>query len=499
MIKMHEMDEAYQNWNEKEWHIDQYFSRPALLVRFINTKCFGDGSLLLYFIRVAFVSPALNRVLELMEEADKDEEGVLLPKILCNERARMSLKERVDDFYADIKSSTTLTVTSKTLLYIGSYTGLINHHGLLKMGMNAQVQNEVIKEPIFIVSPPRTATTILHRTMSLDRTRFRSFDFSDMNVPLPNLVARWDEEGRKQKGEEGEQFLRSYEFVYPGIVKSIGSMHSLTPLEAEEDLTWLDHGLGHRYRTLFKLYPEYRSKKKGNNDGSWGNVESKEVVEYRYAWLSMIMKIYQRVDIDQWEERSVQDDVPSSEHPTIGLPWIMKDPNHAPHLNELLAEFPDAKFIFIHRNPADIIASLAKLYIVCISMDFLPGSRGSSAKEIGEEAVLRMNYYTKGMIEFTGDHNNKLSSPYSLHGNSTSRIDLSFEEVVRDIPGSIIKIYQQFYPEQDGPSDAAMEAIKDYLKGDKKEKQVSQRRSLEDFHLTKNDVAFADYTDLFLS
>eukprot|EP00985_Skeletonema_marinoi_P001281 scaffold515_cov137-Skeletonema_marinoi.AAC.9 len=207
---MHKMDEAYQNWNEKEWHIDQYFSRPALLVRFIDTKCFGDGSLLLYFIRVAFVSPALNRVLELMEETDKDEEGVLLPKILCNERARMSLKERVDDFYADIKSSTTLTVTSKTFLYIGSYTGLINHHGLLQMGMNAQVQNEVIKEPIFIVSPPRTATTILHRTMSLDRTRFRSFDFSDMNVPLPNLVARWDEEGRKQKGEEGEQFLRSF-------------------------------------------------------------------------------------------------------------------------------------------------------------------------------------------------------------------------------------------------------------------------------------------------
>ena len=110
-----------------------------------------------------------------------------------------------------------------------------------------------------------------------------------------------------------------------------------------------------------------------------------------------------------------------------------------------------------------------------------------------------MNYYTKGMIEFTGDHNYKLSSPYSLHGNSTSRIDLSFEEVVRDIPGSIIEICQQFYPEQDGPSDAAMEAIKDYLKRDKKEKQVSQRRSLEDFHLTKNDVAFADYTDLFLS
>ena len=74
--------------------------------------------------------------------------------------------------------------------WLGSYTGLINHHDLLEMGMNAQVQNEVIKEPVFIVSPPRTATTILHRTMSLDRKRFRSFDFSEMTVPLPNVVPR---------------------------------------------------------------------------------------------------------------------------------------------------------------------------------------------------------------------------------------------------------------------------------------------------------------------
>lgn len=511
--KMHEMDEAYQKWNEDEWHIDEYFSRPAPFFRFINTKCFGDGSALLYFMRVVFVSPALNRVLELMETADKDEDRVMLPKILCNERARMSLTERVDEFYTDVKSSTTLTITAKLLLYLGSYTGLINHYGLLEMGMNAQVQNEVIKEPVFIVSPPRTATTILHRTMSLDRKRFKSFDFSEMTVPLPNVIPRWDEEGRRQKWQEGENFLREYEFVYPGIVKTIGSMHTLSPTEAEEDLSWLDHGLGHPYRSLFELYPEYRSKnkKKQDNDsndvreddGSWGIVESNEVIEYRYAWLSMIMKIHQHVDKNKWEERSAHKDdaSTSSEHPTSGLLWIMKDPNHAPHLNELLAQFPHAKLIFIHRNPADIVTSLAKLYIVCISMDFLPGSRGSSAKEIGEEAVLRMKYYSKGMVDFTREQNSKPSSPYSLqqHGNSTSRIDLRFDDVVQDVPGSIAKIYQQFYPERGGPSVEAMKAMKNYLKQDMKEKQIRQRRSLEEFHLTKDDVAFTEYNQLFLS
>ena len=501
-LKMHQIDSAFFTWNENEWRIDHDFARPSLLARFINTECFGDGSLALYLVRVSLVSPALNRVVQLMEEADKDEKSAL-PKILCNERARTSLQQRVDDFFTDVKSSTSLTVMGKMILYQSSYDGLVNHHGLLQLGMNAHVQNEVIKEPVFIVSPPRTGTTILHRTMALDKSRFRSFDFSDMTIPFPNMVPRWDDQGRIQKAKEGEQFIRLYDTVYPGIVKCVGTMHTLGPAEADEDLGWLDHGLGHRYRTLFKLYPEYRNKVKNkDDDGSWGNVESDEVAEYRYAWLAMIMKIYQWIDKDEWKQRHNSGDgvLQNNEHPTSGMPWIMKDPNHAPRLNELLAQFPDAKFIFIHRNPADIVTSLAKLYAVFISMDFIPGSRGSSAKELGEEAVLRTKYYSNGIIGFTREHTfNQVSSPYSLYANSTSRIDLHFEDLVRDVPGAIQKIHQQFYPNEDGPSDTAMEAMNNYLKQQQSIRKRSQRRSLQDLHLTSNDVPFTEYNDLFLS
>jgi len=53
----------------------------------------------------------------------------------------------------------------------------------------------------------------------------------------------------------------------------------------------------------------------------------------------------------------------------------------------------------------------------------------------------------------------------------------------------------RFHPDEDAT--VRSDAIKGYLKKDKNEKQIRQRRSLKDFHLTKNDIAFPEYNQLF--
>mmetsp|Transcript_9249 Transcript_9249/g.11676 ORF Transcript_9249/g.11676 Transcript_9249/m.11676 type:complete len:93 (-) Transcript_9249:848-1126(-) len=67
--------------------------------------------------------------------------------------------------------------------------------------------------------------------------------------------------------------------------------YGFRPNEAEEDLGWYDTGLGHMYMDpLIKLHLEQRSNPNGISPR-----ESKEVAKYRYAWLAMIMKIYQKM------------------------------------------------------------------------------------------------------------------------------------------------------------------------------------------------------------
>jgi Sulfotransferase family len=46
---------------------------------------------------------------------------------------------------------------------------------------------------------------------------------------------------------------------------------------------------------------------------------------------------------------------------TAGKPMLLKGPSHTPHMDALLALFPDAKFVQIHRDPLTCIASMAKV------------------------------------------------------------------------------------------------------------------------------------------
>mmetsp|Transcript_9249 Transcript_9249/g.11674 ORF Transcript_9249/g.11674 Transcript_9249/m.11674 type:complete len:256 (-) Transcript_9249:177-944(-) len=204
----------------------------------------------------------------------------------------------------------------------------------------------------------------------------------------------------------------------------------------------------------------------------------------------------------------------TGECPTANLPWLMKDPNHSAYLPELLSQFPDAKFIFSHRAPSEIVASMAKLFVCLTSVEFIPGAPGTTSKEWGIETNLRMKHYCDGLVDFTKSSDvsdplrlNKVgkevvssSSGRSSSGNdNTRRIDFYFKNVVQDIPGTICNIYNTFYPDKTSPSQKAMEAFAAYLEKNDRQKHGNQKRSLEDFHLTCEDVAFHEYHELFLN
>jgi len=527
VFRVHQADQHYQSFNNQEWKIDG-LPWPIYWVRFLNANGFGCGpscfvAIVLWLIDKLLVQPALQKSLHLMELA---EQAGTVPAILCNAQARHDMKERVQTFHDDLQSSQTLTPVAKVLNYSGAYMCLCHHSGLLALGLQVEVHQEQVVEPVFIVSLPRTGTTILHRTMAHDRERFRNFDLCDMIAPLHSNgpVARWDVEGRQALADHAQTLLDQLDAIYPGLADCLETMHGFRVNEADEDLGWYDTGLGHMYMDpLMKLAPENRRKPRGCS-----GIEGKDVANYRYAWLAMIMRIYQTVDKFGWEQRKQQQQSTSLEErmgedtplaapaaqghydgpcPTEHLPWLMKDPNHSAYLPELLQVFPDAKFVFTHRAPADIVPSMAKLFVCFCSVEHIPGAPGTTAREWGQEVLRRTKHYLDGMVDFTKQQQQQgETSDLSLQkvgrtSTSTSRrrIDFNFSTVVQDVPGTIDHIYAQFYPDAPSPSPEAKHAFAAYLTANEREKHGNQRRSLQDFHLTTKDVAFTEYKDMFLS
>mmetsp|Transcript_9249 Transcript_9249/g.11675 ORF Transcript_9249/g.11675 Transcript_9249/m.11675 type:complete len:216 (-) Transcript_9249:1210-1857(-) len=191
IITVNQQTQQLLVFNNEDWHVDK-LSKPIYLVRFINAVGLGCGascfaSFMLLIIDKTAVQPSLKKSLKLMKSA---EESGNVPLILCDHQARHGMEARIHDYYMDIRSSKSMNVMSKILNYAGAAHCLSNHYGLLKLGMSAEVSKENIVEPVFIVSLPRTGTTILHRTMALDRDTFRNFDLCDMVLPLPTPIPR---------------------------------------------------------------------------------------------------------------------------------------------------------------------------------------------------------------------------------------------------------------------------------------------------------------------
>lgn len=436
--------------------------RQHLGVQTFNVLCGPRcASVILSTMELIIIHPALRTSLLEMKRA---EESGAVESLLCDAEARRKMSARLDEYKTDLASSRSMTSLTKILLYANAYNCLSNHAGLMKLA--PAVRHVKIERPVFIVSLPRTCTTILHRTLAQDRQSWRNFDLCDILNPLPP-ASRLGTDARARCAERAAGMLSGLDLLFPGFLGAMESMHGFHASEADEDLGFYDIASGHNYRDMLVLgYPEQRAK-----PGSVSPLESVEMAEYRYAFLELAMKIFQSVDDPSAEPR----------------PWLMKDPNHAAYLPQLTERFPDARLIFAHRSPKDITASLAKLFVVFSSAMMMPGSPGTSSGEWGQETVKRMDGYVMGVVNFTIDH-----AKYNAEGlavarasGATKRLDFQFQKLAQDVPAHIRIIYEKFLGKL--PSAEAENAFHEYLDKYDRKKTGKQPRALTDFGLSDSD------------
>jgi hypothetical protein len=130
---------------------------------------------------------------------------------------------------------------------------------------------------------------------------------------------------------------------------------------------------------------------------------------------------------------------------------VIKNPLNTGRLKELLELYPNAKFVYIHRNPYEVYRSTRKLYNKTIGTQFL--------QEVDEAYIQDMifNNY-KGMMQQYIDQRS-LAAPNQL-------IEISFEELIADGEGTMQKIYQELkLPNWENAKpeiQAYLESVKDY-------------------------------------
>lgn len=496
-------DKKRQEFNKKDWRID---GLPDIIlpVRIINATGLGLGpslftSTCLFLIERLLIQPALKRSLNQMQYA---EESGKIPTILCNGQARHEMKERLRNYKSDLENCTSLTCVGKIMNYLAAVKCLRTHQGLLALGEEAH--EEKVVTPVFIASLPRTGSTILHRLMAIDDKRWRTFDFCDQMLPLSPLpISRQDKSARRKLAGLAANLIKGMEFMYPGWNACLASVHSIEVDQANEDHVWYNSALGHPYvGTLMLLHQNERAKADKNNGIS--PLNSKECAKYRYAWVDMILRIYQHIEKKNDDECNSPD--PSSK-PYI--PWLMKDPRHATFLPELLAQFPDAKLIFTHRPPSGLFPSVVKL-LICNTCTFnIPGEAGTTSKEWGEEVLKRTKDLCNSLVEFTKEHEGtdlgccrytRDHYKSEMNGNdniskSEKRIDISFNDFVADIPAAIVSIYEQLFPQQPRPTPEIIEKFNLYIQNNRS--KSTQRYKLEDFLVTQEDVSFPEYVKMF--
>lgn len=187
---------------------------------------------------------------------------------------------------------------------------------------NPDVVRQQIARPIFIVGQPRTGTTILYDLLSQD---------PDLRAPLtwevdePCPVPRPETYRDDPRIAQIQSNIELSEQIVPGFLK----FHPMGALVGQEcvritggEFTSMIYSVQYRLPTYYR----------------WLLYDADYAGAYRYHRIFL---------------QHLQSGVPGQ--------WLLKSPAHLWQLDTLLAEYPDALVVQTHRDPLNVISSIAAL------------------------------------------------------------------------------------------------------------------------------------------
>lgn len=186
---------------------------------------------------------------------------------------------------------------------------------------NPEWRTRKIDRPLVICGIPRTGTTALHKLLSVD-PQFQGLDHWLTSWPKPRPSrAKWPQEQGYQNA------LAALEKLFE-MVPQLRVSHDIVADEVDEclEILRLDF-IANRFTSIY-IVPEY---------DAWFQSQDET-------------PLYQRL-ADTIRLIGLNDD----------RTWLLKNPGHFGHLDELFTAFPDARVVITHRDPVKSLGSLGSV------------------------------------------------------------------------------------------------------------------------------------------
>ncbi len=241
--------------------------------------------------------------------------------------------------------------------------------------------------PLIVVGLPRTGTTLLHRLLSA-APGARPLPLWEVARTFPR---RGQPDRRRSAGKVGAALIRA-------TVPTLAQKHSIESEQPEECM----------HVQVASFF-------------SWAWFSDYPIPSYT-RWM-------QRADAgpayDYWADflRFVQHDDPNAR-------LTLKSPSHTGHLADLLARFPDARIVWTHRNPTEVVPSFASLIASTRTLTTSPST--SDPHALGRE----MSDYLSWSVE------RGLTQRRDIPTGQL--IDVPYTRLVADPLGVVAEIHRHF-------------------------------------------------------
>ena len=304
-----------------------------------------------------------------------------------------------------------------------------------------------LKNPVVIVGPMRSGTTRLHRLLASDKrfAHLRSFE-TISPVPRPEFEAVLAGEAEDFRPKLASRILKVARLANPRTL----SIHPTGAFEPEEELGLVAASMyGMKWEAQWHV-PGY---------SEWCAGES-AVPAYRH-----MANLLRLIGWSQ-QESSLR-------------PWILKTPQHMLDLPALLEVFPDARLIFTHRDPRQVVGSAASLawnQTTIYTDRVSPEETGRQWLDKTEQMIAKMRSARDAIPR-------------------DRMIDVQYEDMERDWRETMERVYRFLGLDME----PAVPAMQRYLDRSANLKRNPHRYSLEEFGLSEGEVneRFADYTETY--
>lgn len=313
-------------------------------------------------------------------------------------------------------------------------------------------RRQQVQQPVFIVGNPRSGTTFLHRLMAADKQTFRSIALWEI-LFAPSVTQRkivWAIVAIDRR--LGGALHRAVMWFDRRFVRASNVMHRMSLLAPEEDEYFLIHQGATIIAGLFFGLPE-ASLPFVYFDARLSRREKRKVMRFYRHCLRRHLHAHGG-----------------------GLHILSKNPYFTPKVDALYQFFPDAKIIYLARNPLSVVPSYASLSAHWWRMLGEP-----------EQRYPHTDFIIAATQHWYRDPVTRLD-----RAPETSRAFVDFHELIADPERVVTGIYKQF----------GFAISDEFARILKQAKEVSGRHesthsySLEDIGITRAQI-LSDYRDVF--